>query len=136
MLWLGFTTWDKQRLDIAMQGFSRAKWPPEANIAIGTDQDQSSLLGFIALVQFTCEVMQDRAFAGEDLEEGLWFCSLTCSYQSVGGAISSVQRSLVVALIDGDGTVRIGDADLREGFCQAMRGSRKRRKEDRGQRIA
>src|SRR6266496_4838344 len=61
MLWLGFTTWDKQRLDIAMQGFSRAKWPPEANIAIGTDQDQSSLLGFIALVQFTCEVMQDLA---------------------------------------------------------------------------
>src|SRR5256886_16954825 len=61
MLWLGFTTWDKQRLDIAMQCLSRAKWPPEANIAIGTDQDQSSLLGFIALVQFTGEVMQDLA---------------------------------------------------------------------------
>jgi len=188
MLWLGFTTWDKQRLDIAMQCLSRAKWPPEANIAIGTDQDQSSLLGFIALVQFTGEVMQDLArllvqsrgrflghqvglnhlliptreqghdltplsldrggfllgcqyeqdgaFAGEDLEEGLWFCSLTCSYQSVRGAISSVQGSFFVALIDGDGTVRIGDADLREGFRQAMRGSRKRRKEDRGQRIA
>ena len=83
-----------------------------------------------------CQYEQDGAFAGEDLEEGLWFCSLTCSYQSVRGAISSVQGSFFVALIDGDGTVRIGDADLREGFRQAMRGSRKRRKEDRGQRIA
>src|SRR2546430_15458309 len=44
-----------------MQCLSRAKWPSEANIAIGTDQDQSSLLGFIALVQFTGEVMQDLA---------------------------------------------------------------------------
>ena len=188
MLWLGFTTWDKQRLDIAMQCLSRAKLPPEANIAIGTDQDQSSLLGFIALVQFSGEVMQDlarllvqsrgrflghqvglnhlliptreqghdltplsldrgcfllgcqheqdRVFTVEDLEEGLWFCSLTCSNQSVGGAIPSAQRSLVVALIDCDGAMRIGNVDLGKVLGQAMRRSRQRRKEDGGQRIA
>src|SRR6266700_5134913 len=59
MLWVCSTAWNKQRLDIAAQWLSRAKLPPEANIAIGTNQDQSSLLGFIMLVQFTSFVMQD-----------------------------------------------------------------------------
>src|SRR6266700_222881 len=188
MLWVCSTTWDEERLDIATQGLGRAKWTQEANIAIGTDQDQSSLLDLIALVQFTGEVMQDRArlvfpsrgrffghqvglnhlliptreqdrdltplsldrggfllgcqheqdrvFTGEDLEEGLWCCSRTCSNQSVGGAIPRAQRSFVVALIDCDGAMRIGNVDLGEGLGQAMRGSRKRREEDRGQRIA
>src|SRR5260221_112352 len=83
-----------------------------------------------------CQHEQDRVFTVEDLEEGLWFCSLTCSNQSVGGAIPSAQRSLVVALIDCDGAMRIGNVDLGEGLGQAMRRSRQRRKEDGGQRIA
>jgi len=35
MLWVCSTTWDEERLDIATQGLGRAKWTPEANIAIG-----------------------------------------------------------------------------------------------------
>src|SRR5215467_5548219 len=188
MLWICFTAWDKERLYVATQWLRRAKWSPEAKIAIGTDQDQSSLLGFIALVQLTgfvkqdlarlllrsrgrfhghqvgldhlmiprgeqihdliplsldrgsippgCEHEQDRAFAIEDLEEGLWFCRLTYSHQGVRGSVTSAQRSPFAATIDCDGALSISDVDLGKGFCQALRRNRKRGKYDWGQRIA
>src|SRR5689334_6865872 len=59
--------WDKQLLHIGPQRLSRPKWPPEANIAIGTNQKESSLLGLIALMQFTCHVLEDSV--------GLWLRS-------------------------------------------------------------
>src|SRR5215813_14227958 len=73
-----------------------------------------------------CEHEQDRTLTVEDLEERLWFCSFPCSHQSVGGAITGTQHSLVVALIDGNGTVSIGDAHLSEGLSEPMRGRRQR----------
>ncbi len=51
----------KQLLHIGVQCPGSAKLAPEANIAIGTNQKQPSMLDFIALVQFACEVMQDTA---------------------------------------------------------------------------
>src|ERR1700730_14450995 len=53
------TPLDKQLLHIGAQRLSRPKGTPEANIAIGTNQKESSLLGLIALMQFTSHVLED-----------------------------------------------------------------------------